>query len=140
MADRRRHLFGALLRLNFGIWADRHGGKIVFILLLLFCAVPTYLFSRANSYLELMIGALLYGVAGNAFSAGVAWCSAWYPPQYKGTALGIFGAGNVGASGTKLLVVFVPSVLTAVSAAGLFWGIVPGQWRFIPASTPSSWC
>ncbi len=126
-------LSGALPRLNFGIWADRYGGKIVFVLMLLFCAVPTYLFSRADSYLELMICALLYGVAGNSFTAGVAWCSAWYPPRSKGTALGIFGAGNVGASGTKLLVVFVPTVLTAVSAAGLLWGVVPGQWRFIPA-------
>ena len=126
-------LSGALLHLNFGIWADRYGGKVVFVLMLLFCAVPTYLFSRADSYLELMICALLFGVTGNSFTAGVAWCSAWYPPRYKGTALGIFGAGNVGASGTKLLVVFVPTILTAVSAAGLLWGVVPGRWRFIPA-------
>jgi NNP family nitrate/nitrite transporter-like MFS transporter len=116
-------LSGALLRLNFGIWADRYGGKIVFVLLLLFCAVPTYLFSRATSYPELMTCALLYGVAGNAFSAGIAWCSAWYPPQSKGTALGVFGAGNVGASGTKLLVVLVVRVHSSQISLALSGGL-----------------
>ncbi len=126
-------LSGALFRLNFGIWADRHGGRTVFILLLLFTAVPTYLFSQATSYWELLIYTALFGLAGNSFSSGIAWCSAWYPPETKGTALGIFGAGNVGASGTKLLVVFVPASLTLVPAAGYLGGVIPGGWRFIPA-------
>jgi NNP family nitrate/nitrite transporter-like MFS transporter len=126
-------LSGALLRLNFGIWADRYGGRNVFIALLLLSAVPSYLFSLATTYHELILCALFYGLAGNAFSAGVAWCSAWFPPQSKGTALGVFGAGNVGASGTKLLVILAPGVLTAVPAAGYFGGWVPGGWRFIPA-------
>lgn len=124
---------GALLRLNFGIWADRFGGRNVFVALLLVTAVPTYLFSRADSYGELLICALLFGLAGNSFSAGIAWCSAWYPPATKGTALGIFGAGNVGASGTKLLIVLIPGALTAIPAAGFLGGAIPGGWRFVPA-------
>ena len=124
---------GSILRLNFGIWADRYGGRLVFIVLLLLCAVPTYVFSRATTYVELLICALLFGLAGNSFSAGIAWCSAWFPPSRKGTALGIFGAGNVGASGTKLLVILIPGVLTLVPGAGLLGGIIPGEWRFIPA-------
>ena len=36
-------LAGALPRMMFGIWADRFGGRVVFLGLLLFCAVPTYL-------------------------------------------------------------------------------------------------
>ena len=126
-------LSGSVLRLNFGIWADRYGGRLVYTLLLLACAVPTYLFTWATTYNELLIYALLFGLAGNAFSAGVAWCSAWYPPQTKGFALGIFGAGNVGASGTKMLLVFVPTILTLVPAAGYLGGFVPGGWRIIPA-------
>lgn len=126
-------LSGAVFRLNFGIWADRYGGRLVYTLLLLFCAVPTYLFTRATSYYELLAYAFLFGLAGNSFSAGVAWCSAWYPPQTKGFALGIFGAGNVGASGTKMLLVFVPTILTIVPAAGYLGGFVPGGWRIIPA-------
>lgn len=126
-------LSGSLLRLNFGIWADRFGGRHVFIALLLWCAVPAYLFSRATTYGELLACALAYGLAGNAFSAGIAWCSSWYPDHQKGTALGVFGAGNVGAAGTKMLVVLVPGVLTLVPAAGLLGGFIPGGWRFIPA-------
>ena len=41
--------------------------------------------------------AALVGVAGNSFSAGIAWNSAWAPKGRKGLFLGIFGAGNAGA-------------------------------------------
>lgn len=126
-------LAGALPRLLFGVWADRVGGRKVYVGLLLFCAVPTYLFSRATTYPQLLACTLLFGLAGNAFTAGVSWNSAWFPPDLKGFALGAFGAGNVGASGTKLLVVLAPWVLTAVPAAGYLGGRVPGGWRFVPA-------
>ena len=125
-------LSGALLRLNFGIWADAYGGRRVMGLLLLGSAIPTYLFGQATSYTQLLICAILFGIAGNSFSAGVAWNSAWFPQNLKGRALGIFGSGNVGAAGTKLLIVFAPGVLTAVPVAGYFAGIIPGGWRFIP--------
>ena len=125
-------LSGALLRLNFGIWADAYGGRRIMGLLLLGTAIPTYLFGQATSYGQLMACAILFGIAGNSFSAGVSWNSAWFPQESKGKALGIFGSGNVGAAGTKLLIVFVPGVLTAVPVAGYLAGIVPGGWRFIP--------
>ncbi len=125
-------LSGAIFRLNFGIWADRFGGKRVFAGLLFATAIPCYLFAFASNYPQLIACALLFGLAGNSFSAGIAWNSAWFPDVRKGTALGIFGAGNVGAAGTKLLVVLVPSVLTLVPAAGLLGGWLPGGWRAIP--------
>jgi NNP family nitrate/nitrite transporter-like MFS transporter len=126
-------LSGALLRLNFGIWADRFGGRNTMLFLLLLAAVPTYFFSLATSYAQLFFCAAFFGLAGNAFSVGIAWNSAWFPDKTKGTALGIFGAGNVGAAGTKLLVLFVPSVLTLVPAGGYLNGWLPGGWRAIPA-------
>ncbi|MBI3863665.1 MAG: NarK/NasA family nitrate transporter [Planctomycetia bacterium] len=126
-------LAGAMLRLNFGIWADRFGGRNTMVFLLLFCSIPTYLFSQAASYPTLLVCTLLYGLAGNSFAVGIAWNSAWFPQQSKGTALGIFGAGNVGAAGTKLLVLFVPTLLTLVPAGGWLGGWLPGGWRAIPA-------
>jgi NNP family nitrate/nitrite transporter-like MFS transporter len=125
-------LSGAMLRLNFGIWADKFGGRNMMILLLVVSAVPTAWVAYAKSYTELMICAALFGLAGNSFSVGIAWNSAWFPPEKKGAALGIFGAGNVGASGTKLLVLLVPGVLSLVPAAGLLGGWIPGGWRVIP--------
>ncbi len=122
-------LAGSLLRFHFGIWTDRYGGRRVMTALILFTVLPTLMVSRATSYGELLVCALLYGVAGNSFSVGIAWNAAWYPKEKQGTALGIFGAGNVGASVTKL---FGPLLIAAVPAAGFFGGAVPGGWRFIP--------
>src|SRR3979409_2395239 len=61
-------LSGSLLRLNFGIWADRYGGRSVMIVLLVASAIPTYLFALAQSYEALLVCTLLYGLAGNSFS------------------------------------------------------------------------
>lgn len=126
-------LSGAIFRLNLGIWADTYGGRKIMGLLLLGVAIPTYLFSHASTFGEMLVCAILFGLGGNSFSAGVAWNSAWFPHGSKGKALGIFGAGNVGAAGTKMLVAFVPGVLTAIPVAGYLGGVIPGGWRFIPA-------
>lgn len=125
-------LSGALLRLNFGIWADTIGGRNLMVALLLACAIPTACLGYATSYPQLLVCAALFGLAGNSFSIGIAWNSAWFPAEKKGTALGIFGAGNVGAAGTKLLVILVPGILTLVPATGYLSGWIPGGWRIIP--------
>jgi len=126
-------LAGALPRMNFGIWADRLGGRAVMVSLLLLCAIPTYLFSQARSYWEFIACALMFGLAGNSFTTGISWNSAWFPSHRKGFALGVFGGGNVGASGTKLLVGLFPAILTMVPVGGYLGGWIPGGWRFIPA-------
>ena len=122
-------LAGSLPRLHFGIWADRYGGRLVMTLTLLFTAVPTFWVSQVTSYEELLACAALFGLAGNSFTVGIAWSSAWFPNRSKGTALGVFGAGNVGASATKFL---APVLLATIPAAGFLGGAIPGGWRFVP--------
>lgn len=122
-------LAGSLLRFHFGIWTDRYGGRRVMTALILFTVLPTLMVSQVTNFAQLLICALLFGVAGNSFTVGIAWNAAWYPKERQGTALGIFGAGNVGASATKL---FGPVLIALVPAAGFFGGAVPGGWRFIP--------
>ncbi len=122
-------LAGSILRLPMGIWTDMVGGRRMFTLLLLVTAVPTYLVSRAETYPSLLGLALLVGLAGTSFAVGIAWVSAWYPAGRQGFALGMFGAGNVGASITKLA---APTLVTAVGVGGLAGGFVPGGWRFVP--------
>ena len=124
---------GALPRLAFGMLADSLGGRRVYIGLLLFCAIPTYLFSLATTFPHLLACVLLFGLAGNSFTAGISWNSAWFPPDLQGLALGVVGAGNVGAAATKLVVLLVPSILMVVPAAGVLGGWIPGGWRVIPA-------
>jgi MFS transporter, NNP family, nitrate/nitrite transporter len=122
-------LNGSLWRLLFGILADRFGGRIVFTLLTAATILPSYMVSRADTYNELMVWAFFVGMAGNAFSIGISWNSAWYPREQQGFALGVFGAGNVGASVTKLI---GPTLIAMVPAVGLAGGFIPGGWRFVP--------
>lgn len=120
---------GSLLRLPAGILTDLLGGRAVMTGILLFTAVPCWLLSTAHTFGELLLYAAFFGVSGNSFSAGIAWNSAWFSKARQGAALGTFGAGNVGASVTKLL---GPALLAAVPAAGLFGGLLPGGWRAVP--------
>jgi MFS transporter, NNP family, nitrate/nitrite transporter len=48
---------------------------------------------------------VLLGIAGASFGVALSLGSGWYPPKYKGLAMGIAGAGN---SGTVLAVLFAP--------------------------------
>jgi MFS transporter, NNP family, nitrate/nitrite transporter len=122
-------LSGSIWRLPFGILTDRVGGRRLFLALLLASALPCFLVSRATTYGGLLACAFFFGVAGNSFSVGIAWNAAWAGRQRQGFALGVFGAGNVGASVTKLI---GPALITLVPAAGLLGGIVPGGWRIVP--------
>ncbi|WP_245950088.1 MFS transporter [Calidifontibacter indicus] len=124
-------LNGSLWRLPAGMLADRVGGRVVTVAMLLLTAIPCYLVAHAHSYGTLLLLAFLVGFAGNLFSVGVAWNSAWTPPQRQGFALGVFGAGNVGASVTKLMLVIFPTVLTATAGA-TYLGFIEGGWRLFP--------
>lgn len=123
-------LNGSIWRLFTGIWADKFGGRKVMLALLLFSAIPTALLTRAHSVTTLFILAFLVGIAGNSFSAGIAWNSAWFPRERQGFALGVFGAGNVGASITKLI---GPAIISASAGATYLGGLAAGGWRLVPA-------
>lgn len=122
-------LNGAIWRLPFGMLADRLGGKRTFIGLLLFSSVSSFLVATSQNYGQLMFFAFLVGLGGNSFSVGSAWNAAWFPPKQQGFAMGLFGAGNVGASVTKLI---GPVLIALVPAAGVLGGWIPGGWRFVP--------
>lgn len=94
-------LTGSISRLFLGIWTDRYGGRWVFGILMLTTAACVYLLTFATTYLMLLVGALGVGLAGGSFIVGVAYTAAWFEPSRQGTALGIFGAGNVGAAVTN---------------------------------------
>ncbi len=122
-------LNGAIWRLPAGLAADRFGGRRVFLVMLVVTAIPAYFISQVTSYAWLLVGAFLVGFAGNSFSAGIAWVSAWWPQNRQGFVLGVFGAGNVGASVTKII---GPVLIIAIPAAGYLGGVIPGGWRFVP--------
>ena len=124
-------LNGSIWRLFLGVLTDRIGGKRVTIAMLLVTSVPAYLLAHMTlNYHWLLILAFLIGFAGNLFSVGIAWNSHWFPRERQGFALGLFGAGNVGASATKFI---GPAVIASTIGGSYLGGIIPGGWRFVPA-------
>jgi len=100
-------LTGSLSRIFLGIWTDQYGGRVVYTLTMLAAAAATYLLSFAATYPWMLVAALGVGLAGGSFAVGIAYVSKWYPQEKQGTALGIFGVGNVGAAVTKFVAPFV---------------------------------
>jgi MFS transporter, NNP family, nitrate/nitrite transporter len=100
-------LTGSLSRIFLGIWTDRFGGRLVFMIMMLATSAATVLLAFAHTYTQILVAALGVGLAGGSFAVGVAYVSRFFPQQRQGTALGIFGVGNVGAAVTKFLAPFV---------------------------------
>ena len=100
-------LTGSLVRVFLGIWADQYGGRVVNLVVMLSAALATFLLSHAQTYPQFLLAALGVGMAGGSFAVGVAYVSKFFPKTKQGTALGIFGAGNVGAAVTKFAAPFV---------------------------------
>lgn len=124
-------LLGSIGRIFAGMAADRFGGRVTFAALLVFSAIPAIAIGFSTSYSQLLIFGLLLGVAGTTFPVGVGFASKWFAKEKQGTALGIYGAGNIGQS---IAVFFAPvlalqfgdwrTVFFCFAAISLIWGIV----------------
>lgn len=108
-------LSGSIFRLHGGIWTDKYGGKWMFGGLFFLCAIPMYLMSYANSFLAFALCSFGFGIVGVGFSIGIAFTSLWYPKEWQGRALGIFGMGNFGAGITTLV---APTLLKKLTGNG----------------------
>ena len=100
-------LTGSLSRIVLGIWADQYGGRIIYFLVMISAAMATFLLSFVDTYIMTLVAALGVGLAGGSFAVGITYVSTWYPKSKQGTALGIFGVGNVGAAVTTFVAPFV---------------------------------
>ena len=104
-------LTGSISRIFLGIWTDQYGGRLVFTLVMVASAIATWLLSTVTTYPMFLLAALGVGLAGGSFAVGIAYVSKWYSAEYQGSALGIFGVGNVGAAVTNF---GAPFLLVAV--------------------------
>jgi NNP family nitrate/nitrite transporter-like MFS transporter len=107
-------LTGAIMRLPVGILTDKYGGKYVFSTLLLLCSIPLFLLPLANSFFMFAVLSFLFGMVGTSFAVGIGYTSIFYPKEWQGRALGIFGMGNAGAAITTFM---APSLLNHFSIA-----------------------
>lgn len=100
-------LTGSVSRIFLGIWTERFGGRVVFPLQMLVTAAAVWAMTAVQTYEMFLLVALGLGLAGGSFIVGVSYVSRWYDKSRQGTALGIFGVGNVGAAFTNFAAPFL---------------------------------
>lgn len=109
-------LTGSLSRVFLGVWTEQYGGRIIFTSVMLAGAIATWLLASATTYPAFLAGAFALGISGGSFTVVITYVSKWFPKERQGTALGIVGAGNIGAAVTKLL---APVVMLALGWTGV---------------------
>jgi MFS transporter, NNP family, nitrate/nitrite transporter len=123
-------LLGSLARLPMGMLTDRFGGRLVFTVLFLLVGAAAAIVPLAHDYDTLVAFAFFLGLAGSSFAVGVGYVSRWFPPERQGTALGIYGLGNMGHSAAVFVgpvagaIVGRNNVFYGVAALAFVWAIV----------------
>ncbi|MGA5300322.1 MFS transporter [Nucisporomicrobium flavum] len=139
---------GSLGRIPIGALTDRFGGRIMFPLVSLSTIVPVlYLGLFGHSSLPaILVGGFFLGIGGTAFAVGVPFVNAWFPPERRGFAVGVFGMGMGGTAISALTTVKLvnanslqtPFLITAAVLAlyaGVAWLVLrdaPG--RVVPTT------
>ena len=108
---------GSLGRIVVGGLTDRYGGRVMFPVITGVTILPTLFiaFVALDSYALLLFGGFFLGIAGTAFAVGVPFVNAWFPPEKRGLAIGIFGAGMGGTAISALTTVKLTANLGAKS-------------------------
>lgn len=118
---------GSLGRIVVGALTDKFGGRVMFPLVSAATIVPIAFIGLLGlgSYGALLLGGFFLGIGGTAFAVGVPFVNAWFPPERRGLAVGVFGAGMGGTAISALTTVKLytnvgekaPFVLTAAALA-----------------------
>ncbi|MET9368919.1 MFS transporter [Streptomyces griseoflavus] len=100
-------IVGSLGRIPVGALTDRFGGRTMFPLVSVATVVPVLYLGLAghSSFPALLAGGFFLGIGGTAFAIGVPYVSAWFPPERRGMAIGVFGAGMGGTAISALTTV-----------------------------------
>ncbi|NEA53931.1 NarK/NasA family nitrate transporter [Streptomyces sp. SID13666] len=98
---------GSLGRIPVGALTDRFGGRVMFPLVSAATVLPVLFLGLAghSSFAALLVGGFFLGIGGTSFAVGVPFVSAWFPPERRGLAIGIFGAGMGGTAISALTTV-----------------------------------
>lgn len=98
---------GSLGRIVVGALTDRFGGRVMFPLISGVTILPILFlaFFALDSYALILVGGFFLGIAGTAFAVGVPFVNAWFPPERRGFAVGVFGAGMGGTAISALTTV-----------------------------------
>ena len=95
---------GALMRFPLGILAQYIGRKNATLVEMAGIALAMLFgYFYVNSFNSLLAMGVLLGIAGASFGVALSLGSGSFPPRYKGLAMGLVGAGNVGTAVSALL-------------------------------------
>ena len=121
-------LTGSLLRIPFGAWVDRVGGRLPMLTLfalslvgmwgLVFILLTAKTLTVAAYPIIVMFG-FLSGCGVASFSVGIPQVSYWYPQKLQGTALGAYG--GIGNLAPGLFTLILPYAIAAWGLAGSYF-------------------
>ena len=95
---------GALMRFPLGVLSQYIGRKKATLVEMGLIAVAMLFgFFMVKSFNDLLAMGVLLGIAGASFGVALSLGSGWFPPQHKGLAMGLVGAGNVGTAVSVLV-------------------------------------
>lgn len=128
---------GSLGRIIVGGLTDRYGGRVMFPLVSAVTILPVLFiaFFALDSHALLLVGGFVLGIAGTSFAVGVPFVNAWFPPEKRGLAIGIFGAGMGGTAISALTTVKLTEGLGAKSpfliTAAVLAAYAVGSWLIL---------
>jgi NNP family nitrate/nitrite transporter-like MFS transporter len=121
-------LTGSLLRIPFGAWVDRAGGRLPMLTLfvlslvgmwgLVFVLITVKSLTVAAYPVVIMFG-FLSGCGVASFSVGVPQVSYWFPQKRQGTALGAYG--GIGNLAPGLFTLILPYAIASWGLAGSYF-------------------
>ncbi|MGF6527824.1 MFS transporter [Variovorax sp. PvP013] len=95
---------GALMRFPLGILSQYIGRKNATLVEMALIAVAMLFgFFFVKSFNDLLAMGVLLGIAGASFGVALSLGSGSFPPQHKGLAMGLVGAGNIGTAVSVLV-------------------------------------
>jgi NNP family nitrate/nitrite transporter-like MFS transporter len=113
-------------RIIIGMLLDKYGPRLTYSVLLVYAAIPCFIFATAQSFGQLVFGRLLMGLVGAGFVIGIRMTAEWFPPKEVGTAEGIYGGwGNFGSAFSAFTMVIF----------GLSLAFLPGAFQFPEAES-----
>ena len=130
---------GALMRFPLGVISQYIGRKTVAMIEMGTIIVALlYGYFYSTSYTNILIMGVMLGIAGASFGVALSLGGGWFPPEHKGLAIGIAGAGN---SGAVIAMLFAPMIALTYGwrtafLAGVFMMLIPFFLMWFVAKEP----
>ena len=113
-------------RILIGALIDRYGPRLVFSVLMIVMALPTFFFAFGNSFMQLLFARLVLSSIGAGFVIGIRMIAQWFPPKLMGRAEGFYaGWGNFGSAAVAMTLPWITLTLF-----GDWFGLGDDSWRW----------